>query len=82
MGRPSRPAGTTIDINPDVEFGFQIGGSYDTSWREIERASRNFQFPEERIDTERESTRNVKAHGNLNLGMNYLDEHRIDTTTL
>ena len=64
------------------ELGFLFGGAYKTSWRESERLSRNFNFPEERTDTERESTFAVDMTGNLNLGARFGEDHEVATTTL
>ena len=64
------------------EFGFLVGGAYKTSWRQSERVSRNFNFPDERTDTKRESTRTVDLTGNLNFGARFTDDHEISTTTL
>ena len=64
------------------EVGFLVGGAYKTSWRQSERVSRNFNFPDERTDTKRESTRTVDVTGNLNLGARFTDDHELSTTTL
>jgi TonB-dependent receptor len=64
------------------DFGFLVGGGYETKWRETERIARNFQFPEERTDIENETTRNVSITGNLNLGLRFTDDHELSTTTL
>jgi len=62
--------------------GFLAGGGYETKWRETRRIARNFQFPEERTDIENETTRNVSITGNLNLGLQFTDDHEVSGTTL
>ncbi|WP_405227477.1 TonB-dependent receptor domain-containing protein [Lentisalinibacter sediminis] len=63
-------------------LGFLVGAGYETQWRETRRIARNFQFPEERTDIENETTRNVSITGNLNLGLQFADDHEISGTTL
>ena len=74
--------GNSFFLNDDWEFGFLVGATYAHNWREEETQSRNFTFPEERTDTELESTRNVNISGILNLGLKYGDEHELSTNTL
>ena len=74
--------GNRFDLGSDLDLGFMVGGSYDTDWRESTAISRSFQFPDERTDTELESTRSVNISGNLNLGLRYTDDHTISTTSL
>jgi outer membrane receptor protein involved in Fe transport len=74
--------GNNFVLGDNWEFGFLAGGGYESKWRETERISRNFQFPEERTDVEKESTRNVAITGNLNLGLRFTDDHEISTSTL
>ena len=64
------------------EAGFQFGGAYKAKWRESERLSRNFNFPDERTDTKRESTYAVDITANANFGLRYTDDHEISTTSL
>jgi len=66
----------------DWEAGFQFGGAYKAKWRESERLSRNFNFPDERTDTKRESTFAVDITANANFGLRYTDDHEISTTSL
>lgn len=66
----------------DWQFGFLLGTSYATLWREQERKSTNFNFPTERTDTEDQSTHTVNASGTLNMGVNFADDHEIETTHL
>ena len=66
----------------DWEAGFQFGGAYKAKWRESERLSRNFNFPDERTDTKRESTYAVDITANANFGLRYTDDHEISTTSL
>jgi TonB-dependent receptor len=74
--------GNNIVLNEDWDVGFLVGGSYDSQWRETTAISRNFQFPAERIDTENESTRSVNISGNLNLGLQFTEDHSLSTTSL
>jgi len=74
--------GNNLPIGSDWELGFLVGGGYKTSWRENERLSRNFNFPDERTDTKLESTHTVDITASLNFGLRYLDEHEVSTTSL
>jgi outer membrane receptor protein involved in Fe transport len=74
--------GNNFVVSRDWEVGFLVGANYDTNWRDTTAVSRNFQFPDERTDTERESTRSVNISGNMNLGVRYTDDHELSTTTL
>ena len=62
------------------ELGALIGGSYQQNWRETTAISRNFAFPEERTDTELESTRATQLNGIGNLGIRFTDDHEIAYT--
>lgn len=66
----------------DWQFGFLVGGTYATLWRDQVRKSTNFRFPTERTDTDRESTNTVNVSGTLNMGVNYTEDHHIETTSL
>ena len=74
--------GTSFPLGHDWEFGVHVGGSYKTSWRESERVSRNFNFPDERTDTKLESTFTVDIAANLNFGLRFTDDHEISTASL
>ena len=74
--------GNNLLLGERWEFGFLFGGAYKTSWRQTERLSRNFNFPDERTDTKRESTHTVDITGNLNFGVRFTDDHEVSTTTL
>jgi TonB-dependent receptor len=74
--------GTSFDAGRDWEFGVQVGAAYDTQWRKTLAKARNFNFPEQRIDNEDESTRSVNITGTLNLGAKFTEDHEIETTTL
>ena len=74
--------GNNLMLGDRWELGFLIGGAYETDWRESERLSRNFNFPDERTDTELESTFAVDMTGNLNLGARFGEDHEVATTTL
>lgn len=74
--------GTSLSLGDDWEIGALAGGSYKTAWRERERLSRNFNFPDERTDTKLESTFTVNITANLNFGLRFTDDHEISTTSL
>lgn len=74
--------GNSYDIGEDWSAGFAVGGSYQTSWRKSTALARNVNFPELRTDTEEETTQSVSMAGTLNLGLQWLDDHEISTTTL
>lgn len=69
-------------LNEDWEIGAAISSSYQTNWRNTTAYARNVYFPEERTDTERETTRSVTMAGIASLGLRFLDDHQIETTTL
>ena len=74
--------GNNVMLGNDWELGFLFGAGYKTTWRENERLSRNFNFPDERTDTKLESTYTVDITGTANFGLNYLGEHEVSTTSL
>ena len=74
--------GSNFLFADDWEFGALAGGSYKSSWRESERLSRNFNFPDERTDTKLESTYSVDITANLNFGLRFTDDHEVSTTSL
>ena len=74
--------GNNFVLNNDWEVGFDVGGSYQTDWRKTTRLARNFNFPEQRTDTEEETTFSVNMAGTLSLGAKFLEDHEISTTTL
>ena len=74
--------GNNFMLTDRWEFGFLVGGAYKTAWRQNERLSRNFNFPDERTDTKVESTYTVDVTGNLSLGARFTDDHEVSTTTL
>ncbi len=69
-------------IGDDWEFGALIGGSYDQEWRQQTAFAREAQFPDQRIDTERETTHSVNLSGTGTFGLKFLEDHEIQTTTL
>ena len=74
--------GNTFLVGRNWEFGFLVGGSYETDWRERHRFSRLFSDPSEETESEDESIRSVDLHANVNLGLVYGDDHEISTTSL
>ena len=74
--------GNNFLFGEDWSTGFSLGTSYSNSWRTSESISRNLTFPDERTDTESESTHSVNLAGTLNFGLSFTNDHEIDTTTL
>lgn len=74
--------GDDFFLTDDLEVGFLLSGSYENRWRESERLSRNFRFPEERTDQQLESLYNVNITGNGNVGARWADEQEVVFTTL
>ena len=74
--------GNNFLLNNDWEVGFNVGGSYQTDWRKTTTVSRNFNFPDQRTETEEETTFSVNMAATLGLGARYLEDHEISTTTL
>ncbi len=74
--------GNKFDLGQDWQAGFAVGGSYeqDTSWRRT--LSADFAQPEEQNGIKEESTKSVNIAGTLNLGLNFLTDHEISTTSL
>lgn len=66
----------------DWELGFLVGGTYDNGWRKATRKSFDFTFGDDQTDTKRQSTHSVNLSATANLGVNFLDEHEISTTSL
>ena len=69
-------------VSDNAEFGVLASGSYKSKWRQTEQLSRNFNFPDERTDTETESTYSVEIASSINTGFRYTDDHEITTTSL
>ena len=69
-------------IGDDWEVGALLGASYQTQWRQQTAISRNFNFPEERTDTERETTQSVNISGTGAFGVKYLEDHELTVSTL
>jgi len=69
-------------ISDDWEFGAIVGASYQTDWRKRTAYARNFNFPDERTDTEEETTQAVTMAGTASLGLKFTEDHEIETTTL
>ena len=69
-------------IGNNWEVGALVGGNYQQEWRQQTSFRKNVAFPDERIDTERETTRSVNVSGTAAFGVKYLEDHSIETTTL
>ncbi|MBL6689672.1 MAG: TonB-dependent receptor [Pseudomonadales bacterium] len=74
--------GNNFYLSDEWEFGFLAGASYKRGWDDTESTARNFQFPDERFEIERESNRKTDLHGNINLGLRFTDDHRIETLSM
>jgi TonB-dependent receptor len=74
--------GNNFLLNSDWEFGFNVGGSYESDWRWRRTSTASFGEPEEENGVREESTRSVNVAGTLNFGLRFAEDHRIDTTTL
>lgn len=74
--------GNQWEVGDDWELGFLTGASYQTGWRQTTARARNFIFPEERTDTDDETTRSVNMAGTATLGLRFTPDHEIGTTTL
>lgn len=69
-------------LGDEWEIGTLVGASYQTDWRKTTALARNFNFPDERTDTEEETRQSVTAAGTVSFGVKYLEDHQIETTTL
>ena len=67
--------GNTWLVGNDWEIGGLVGANYQQQWRRTTAISTNFSFPDERTDTEQETTQSVNITGTGALGARYLDEH-------
>ena len=74
--------GNNHRLNEDWEFGYSLGGSYETSWRWRRTYTASFGEPEEQNGIREESTRSVNIAGTLNFGLKFTDDHVVETTTL
>ncbi len=74
--------GNNFYLSDEWEFGFLASASYKRGWDDTRAISRNFQFPDEEFEDEIESTRRTDLHGNINLGVRFTDDHRIETLSL
>ena len=69
-------------ISDDWEFGALAGATYQTDWRKTIAYARNFNFPDQRTDTEEETTQAVTMAGTFSTGLKFTEDHEIETTTL
>ncbi len=74
--------GNNFYLSDEWEFGFLAGASYKRGWDDTRSIARNFQFPDERFEIENESTRRTDLHGNVNLGLRFTEDHRIETLSM
>ena len=74
--------GNNFPIGTNWEAGFSVGASYETDqrWRRTNTAA--FGLPNEQNGVREESTESVNIAGTANLGLKFLEDHEISTTTL
>ncbi|MGB1685255.1 MAG: TonB-dependent receptor plug domain-containing protein [Pseudomonadales bacterium] len=68
--------GNNFYVGNDWELGFLASSSYKRGWDDTQTTASNFQFPDERFEIESESTRKTDLHANVNLGVQFTDDHR------
>jgi TonB-dependent receptor len=74
--------GNRFYLDNGMEFGFLSGLSYDHTFDTATKVSRNIADPDEQVERETESTREVSLTGNLGLGFRLNEDHEITTTSL
>ncbi len=74
--------GNSWTLGDDLELGFLTSASWQTGWRQTTARARNFNFPEERTDTDDETTRSVNMAGTGTVGLKFTPDHEIGVTTL
>ena len=74
--------GNSWFVGDDWEVGAVVSAAYQTDWRKTTALARNFNFPEERTDTEEETTQSVTMAGTASFGVKWTEDHSIETTTL
>jgi hypothetical protein len=72
--------GNNYFLTDDLEVGFLVSGAYENQWRETVKLNRNFRFPDERTDEERESNLAVSMSSIANVGARYADDHEVVLT--
>lgn len=74
--------GSNVELGQDWEAGFNVGASYNTDWRFRRTRTASFGLPEEQNGIKEESTRSVNIAGTVNLGLKFVEDHEISTTSL
>ena len=69
-------------VGDDWELGAMVGASYANTWRNTVARARNFNFPDERTDTEKETTNSINIAGTGTFGLKYGEDHEVDFTYL
>jgi TonB-dependent receptor len=69
--------GNTWLVGDDWEIGGLVGANYQQQWRRTTAVSTNFSFPDERTDTEQETTHSVNITGTGAVGARYMEEHEV-----
>jgi outer membrane receptor protein involved in Fe transport len=74
--------GNRFYFNNGMEFGFLSGLSYDHTFDTSTTLSRSIADPDEQVERETESTREVNLTGNLGLGFRLNEDNEVSTTSL
>lgn len=74
--------GNSFELGSDWEVGFNVGASYETDWRYRRIRTATFGSPDEQNGIREESTQSINIAGTANLGLNFLGDHEIATTSL
>jgi TonB-dependent receptor len=69
-------------VGDNWELGAVVSASYQTDWRKTTAVARNFNFPDQRTDTEEETTQAITMAGTASFGVKFTEDHSIETTTL
>lgn len=74
--------GNNFFLSDDWEVGVMASAGYNSGWRQTRAVARDFVFPDERFETEQESTYAVNMNSTFNSGIRYTDDHLIKTSSL
>ena len=70
-------AGTNVSLSDNLEFGVQLSGGYDATWRKRSRVAYNRADPEERFSKESRTTHSTNLNGVVTAGLAYTFDHEI-----
>ena len=74
--------GNKFLLGSDWEAGFAVGGAYETSWRWRQTQTAVVGDPDEQNGVREETTRSINVAASANFGLNFLEDHRLETTSL